>query len=60
MNQEFPGQHVTTTTTTTSSSTFQRSLRFDPSYFRTMPGILKIIQMVNSKYQLFSTQVLIL
>ncbi|XP_008555224.1 CKLF-like MARVEL transmembrane domain-containing protein 4 [Microplitis demolitor] len=46
MNQEFPGQHVTTTTTTTSSSTFQRSLRFDPSYFRTMPGILKIIQMV--------------
>ncbi|CAH0726389.1 unnamed protein product, partial [Brenthis ino] len=39
----FPGQH-TTTTTVTSSTTVQTNIRFDPSYLKTIPGILKIVQ----------------
>lgn len=42
----FPGQH-TTTTTVTSSTTVQTDLRFDPSYIKIIPGILKIVQMVS-------------
>lgn len=42
----FPGQH-TTTTTVTSSTTVQTNLRFDPSYLKTIPGILKIVQVVS-------------
>ncbi|XP_053599950.1 CKLF-like MARVEL transmembrane domain-containing protein 4 isoform X2 [Plodia interpunctella] len=43
----FPGQH-TTTTTVTSSTTVQTNLRFDPLYVRTIPGILKVVQVVSS------------
>lgn len=42
----FPGQH-TTTTTVTSNTTVQTNLRFDPSYMRTIPGILKAVQIVS-------------
>lgn len=42
----FPGQH-TTTTTVTSSTSVQTDMRFDPSYIRTIPGVLKIVQMVS-------------
>lgn len=45
----FPGQH-TTTTTVTSSTAVQTDLRFDPSYVRTIPGILKIAQMVSGYF----------
>lgn len=44
-DQGFPGQH-TTTTTVTSNTTVQTNIRFDPSYVKTVPGILKIIQIV--------------
>lgn len=47
MDQGFPGQHTTTTTVTTSTTTIQPNVRFDPSYVRTLPGILKIIQVVS-------------
>ncbi|XP_049872195.1 CKLF-like MARVEL transmembrane domain-containing protein 4 [Pectinophora gossypiella] len=43
----FPGQH-TTTTTVTSSTTVQTNIRFDPVYARTIPGILKVVQVVTS------------
>ncbi|OWR49836.1 putative chemokine factor superfamily 4 [Danaus plexippus plexippus] len=39
----FPGQH-TTTTTVTSNTTVQTNIRFDPSYVRSIPGILKVVQ----------------
>ncbi|XP_034829091.1 CKLF-like MARVEL transmembrane domain-containing protein 4 [Maniola hyperantus] len=38
----FPGQH--TTTTVTSSTTVQTNIRFDPEYLKTVPGILKVVQ----------------
>ncbi|RZC34410.1 CKLF-like MARVEL transmembrane domain-containing protein 8, partial [Asbolus verrucosus] len=41
----FPGQH-STTTTVTSNTTVQTDTRFDPSYIKTLPGILKIAQVV--------------
>ncbi|KAG8231903.1 hypothetical protein J437_LFUL011372 [Ladona fulva] len=41
----FPDQH-TTTTVTSSSTTVQTNIRFDPSYIRTLPGMLKIAQIV--------------
>lgn len=47
----FPGQH-TTTTTVTSNTTVQTNLRFDPSYIRTIPGILKVVQIVSNKLTL--------
>jgi len=40
---EFPGQHTTTTTVTT-STTVQTNLRYDPSYIKTIPGLLKCVQ----------------
>ncbi|XP_028173346.1 CKLF-like MARVEL transmembrane domain-containing protein 4 [Ostrinia furnacalis] len=43
----FPGQH-TTTTTVTSNTVVQTNLRFDPLYLKTIPGILKLIQVVSS------------
>ncbi|EFN61419.1 CKLF-like MARVEL transmembrane domain-containing protein 4 [Camponotus floridanus] len=46
MDQGFPGQHTTTTTVTTTTTTTQPNIRFDPSYARTLPGILKIVQVV--------------
>lgn len=45
----FPNQHTTTTTVQTSSTTVETSLRFDPSYIRTIPGMLKIAQIVGHK-----------
>lgn len=48
MEQGFPGQH-TTTTVTTSTTTVQPNIRFDPSYVRTLPGLLKIVQVVSDK-----------
>ncbi|VVC88822.1 unnamed protein product [Leptidea sinapis] len=41
----FPGQH-TTTTTVTSNTMVNTRLRFDPSYLKTMPGVLKVVQTV--------------
>ena len=46
MDPGFPGQHTTTTVTTT-SSTYQRNIRFDPSYIRTIPGMLKCAEVVS-------------
>ncbi|CAB3231563.1 unnamed protein product [Arctia plantaginis] len=43
----FPGQH-STTTTVTSSTAVQTNIRFDPSYIKTIPGILKIVQVLCS------------
>ncbi|KRT79991.1 hypothetical protein AMK59_7699, partial [Oryctes borbonicus] len=42
----FPSRH--TTTTVTSNTTVQTSMRFDPSYLKTLPGILKCIQACSS------------
>lgn len=39
----FPGQHTTTTTVTT-NMTVQTNLRYDPTYIRTIPGMLKIAE----------------
>uniref|UniRef100_V9ID74 Uncharacterized protein n=1 Tax=Apis cerana TaxID=7461 RepID=V9ID74_APICE len=47
MDQGFPAQHTTTTTVTTSTTTTQPNIRFDSSYIRTLPGILKIVQVVS-------------
>ncbi|EFA04436.1 CKLF-like MARVEL transmembrane domain-containing protein 8 isoform X2 [Tribolium castaneum] len=41
----FPGQH-TTTTTVTSNTTVQTNIRYDPTYIRTLPGILKVAEIV--------------
>lgn len=41
----FPSQHTTTTVTT--STTVQTNLRYDPLYLRTVPGILKLCQVVS-------------
>lgn len=43
----FPNQHTTTTTVQTSSTTVETSLRFDSSYIRTIPGMLKIAEIVG-------------
>lgn len=48
MDQGFPGQHTTTTTVTTTTTTTQPNVRFDPSYARTLPGMLKIVQVVSA------------
>ncbi|KAJ8918391.1 hypothetical protein NQ315_008087 [Exocentrus adspersus] len=42
----FPSQHTTTTTVQTSSTVVETSIRYDPSYIRTLPGILKVVQIV--------------
>lgn len=44
--QGFPGQHTTTTTVTSSSTTVQTDIRYDPLYFRTVPGVLKCVEIV--------------
>lgn len=41
--QGFPNQHTTTTTVTTNTNV-QTNIRYDPSYIRTVPGILKCAQ----------------
>ncbi|XP_043274217.1 CKLF-like MARVEL transmembrane domain-containing protein 4 [Venturia canescens] len=46
MDPGFPGQHTTTTTVTTSSTTQQQNIRFDPSYIRSIPGMLKAAQLI--------------
>ncbi len=40
----FPGAYSTTTVTT--STSVQTNIRFDPSYIRTVPGIIKAAVMV--------------
>lgn len=42
----FPGQHTTTTTVQTSNTTVRTNMHFDPLYIRTLPGILKVVQIV--------------
>ncbi|KAJ8932335.1 hypothetical protein NQ318_010629 [Aromia moschata] len=42
----FPSQHTTTTTVQTSNTTVETTIRFDPSYIRTIPGLLKLVQIV--------------
>ncbi|KAL3281805.1 hypothetical protein HHI36_005006 [Cryptolaemus montrouzieri] len=42
----FPGQH--TTTATYSSTHVVTTIRWDPTYIQTLPGILKIVQIVCS------------
>ncbi|KAF4520693.1 hypothetical protein B566_EDAN006369 [Ephemera danica] len=42
---DFPGQHTTTTVTST-STVVQTNIRFDPEYVKTLPGILKCVQIV--------------
>ena len=44
--QTFPGQVNTATSATAQSSTV--SIRFDPSYVRTLPGMLKVAEMVSA------------
>ncbi|XP_017880418.1 CKLF-like MARVEL transmembrane domain-containing protein 8 [Ceratina calcarata] len=46
MDQGFPTVHTTTTTVTTSSTTTHPIIRFDPYYTRTLPGMLKVAQVV--------------
>uniref|UniRef100_A0A170WWN5 Cklf-like protein marvel transmembrane domain-containing protein 4 n=1 Tax=Triatoma infestans TaxID=30076 RepID=A0A170WWN5_TRIIF len=42
----FPGQHTTTTTVTTSNTNVQTNIRYDPSYIKTIPGMLKCAQII--------------
>lgn len=42
----FPGTYSTTTVTQT-ATTVTTNIRFDPSYVRTIPGMLKIAIMVS-------------
>lgn len=51
-DQGFPGQH-TTTTVTSSNTTVQTNLRYDPLYIRTIPGMLKIAQIVSNSFDGF-------
>ncbi|KAK9510309.1 hypothetical protein O3M35_005119 [Rhynocoris fuscipes] len=44
--QGFPGQHTTTTTVTTSNTNVQTNIRYDPSYIKTIPGMLKCAQLL--------------
>ncbi|RZF38038.1 hypothetical protein LSTR_LSTR006437 [Laodelphax striatellus] len=46
MTEAFPGQHTTTTTVTQSSTTVQTDIRYDSTYIRTIPGMLKCAQTV--------------
>lgn len=43
----FPGQHTTTTTVKSSSTVVDTTIRYDSSYIRTIPGYLKIAQIVG-------------
>ncbi|XP_071448273.1 plasmolipin-like [Hetaerina americana] len=42
----FPDQHTTTTTVTSTNTSVQTNIRFDSSYIRTLPGMLKVGQLV--------------
>lgn len=42
-----PGFPSRQTTTVTSNTTVQTNVRFDPAYIKTLPGILKCIQVVS-------------
>jgi len=52
----FPGTYSTTTTTT--ATTVTTNIRFDPSYIRTIPGILKIVALVSTHPSLSSIRYL--
>lgn len=43
--QGFPGRHTTTTSVT--QTTVSPEIRFDPTYIRTIPGILKCACLVS-------------
>lgn len=43
----FPGQHTTTTTVKSSSTVVDTTIRYDSSYIKTIPGYLKIAQIVG-------------
>lgn len=49
MTDPFPNQHTTTTTVQTSSTTVETTLRYDSSYVRTIPGMLKVAEIVSVK-----------
>jgi hypothetical protein len=53
-DQGFPDQH-TTTTVTSSNTTVQTNIRYDPLYIRTIPGILKVAQIVSNSFDMLST-----
>lgn len=57
--QTFPGQHTTTTTVTSGTTQVQTDIRYDPAYIRTLPGWLKIAQIVSIHIFLFKIQNLI-
>lgn len=46
-DQGFPGQHTTTTTVTSGTTQVQTNIRYDPSYIKTLPGRIKIVQIVS-------------
>jgi hypothetical protein len=48
-DQGFPAQH--TTTVTTSNTTVQTNIRYDPRYVRTIPGMLKVAQIVSNSFR---------
>lgn len=45
----FPGQ-VQTRTTVMSQTHVQPEIRYDPTYAHTIPGIIKILMIVSTKY----------
>lgn len=47
--QGFPAEHTTSTTVTTSTTTVQTDIRYDPTYFRTVPGVLKCVEVVSTQ-----------
>ncbi|XP_059487213.1 CKLF-like MARVEL transmembrane domain-containing protein 4 [Neocloeon triangulifer] len=49
----FPGQHTTTTRVTTSNTVVQTDLRYDPFYLRTLPGLVKIVQLASNILSFF-------
>lgn len=52
----FPNVHTTRTTVQHSTTTVDATLRYDPSYFRTIPGILKGAQVVCFLYEYFHSK----
>jgi hypothetical protein len=52
-DQGFPDQR-TTTTVTSSNTTVQTNIRYDPLYLRTIPGMLKVAQIVSNSFDTFS------
>ncbi|KAL1123805.1 hypothetical protein AAG570_001576 [Ranatra chinensis] len=45
-DKPFPDHHTTTTTVTSSNTTVQTNIRYDPAYFKTVPGLVKCIQVL--------------